>query len=115
MALRFGRPGEATSDVPATASWRAFALVAVALVIGQGSLSLVAAALPLYLSNLGVATARIGIEVSASNFVAIGCTLLVGPVINRLGPHRLLRAGMGCYLVAAIGMLVVSGEVAAVV
>jgi MFS family permease len=114
MTLRLGHPAEAASDIPTTASWRTFTLVAVALVIGQGSLSLVAAALSLYLSDLGVSTARIGVEVSASNVVAIGCTLLVGPVINRLGPHRLLRAGMACYLVAAVGLLLLPGEVAAV-
>src|SRR3954454_11479686 len=114
MALGTDPPGEAVAETVSTASWRAFALVGAALVIGQGSLSLVAAALPLHLAHLGAATARIGTEVSASNFVAVICTLLVGPVINRLGPHRLMRAGMGCYLVAAIGLLVLPSEAAIV-
>lgn len=112
MALRPARPGDAAAPAPSPdASWRAFAIVAVALLIGQGSLSLVAAALPLHLAHLGAATARIGSEVSAANFVAIVCTLVVGPAINRLGPQRLLRAGMVCYLLAAVGLLALPGEV----
>lgn len=93
------------------ATWRSFAVVALALVIGQGSLSLVSAALPLHLSGLGVPEARIGAEVGAANLVGLVCTLLVGPLINRAGPHRLMRAGMACYLVAAVGLLTLPGEV----
>lgn len=113
MARRSGH-GEAPPAATPTASWRAFALVALALLIGQGSLSLVGAALPLYLADLGAATARIGIEVGVSNVVAIGGTLLIGPVINRFGAHRLLSGGMGCYLVASIGLLALPGEALAV-
>src|SRR5690349_19344780 len=105
MAQGSSPPAGATAETVSTASWRAFALVAAALMIGQGSLSLVAAPLPLYLAHLGAATARIGTEVSSSNLIAVACTLLVGPVINRLGPHRLMRAGMVFYLVAALGLL----------
>ncbi|MFN8514591.1 MAG: MFS transporter [Chloroflexia bacterium] len=100
------------SEAPASeATWRTFAIVAAAIIIGQGSLSLVSAALPLHLSGIGVPEARIGAEVGSANLVGLVCTLLVGPLINRAGPHRLLRAGMGCYLVAAIGLLLVHGEV----
>jgi MFS family permease len=93
------------------ATWRSFAIVATSLVIGQGSLSLVSAALPLHLSGLGVPDARIGAEVGVANLVGLVCTLLVGPLINRAGPHRLMRAGMACYLVAAVGLLLLPGEV----
>ena len=106
---------DAAADLPApTASWRAFAIVAAAIVIGQGSLSLVAAALPLYLANLGVPTARIGAEVGAANLVGLVCTILVGPLINRSGPVRLLRAGMACNVVAALGLLALPTEAAVV-
>jgi DHA1 family bicyclomycin/chloramphenicol resistance-like MFS transporter len=114
VAQESGPPGEAMATPVSTASWQAFALVATALMIGQGSLSLVAAPLPLYLARLGVGTTRIGTEVSASNLVAVACTLLVGPVINRLGPHRLMRTGMGFYLVAALGLLLLPSELAVV-
>ena len=103
--------GAAASSPAPAPTWRSFAIVAVAIILGQGSLSLVAAALPLHLVRLGAAEARIGAEVSAANFLAIGCTLLVGPLINRLGPRRLLRGGMVCYLVAGIGLLAFPGEV----
>lgn len=92
------------------ASWRTFGIVAAAIVIGQGGQSLVSASLPLYLAHLGAAEARIGAEVGAANLVGLACTLLVGPFINRVGPHRLLRAGMACYLAAALGFLVLPGE-----
>src|SRR5207237_366930 len=61
MAHGAGPPGEAGADAASTASWRAFALVAAALVLGQGSLSPVAAALPLYLADRGAASARAGV------------------------------------------------------
>jgi MFS family permease len=97
----------------ASASWGRFAAVAVALLFGQGSFYLMAAALPLYLRHLGAATARIGAEVGVSSLVATAGTLLIGPFINRWGPKRLLLAGMLCYLGAALGLLVLPTESAA--
>jgi MFS family permease len=96
--------------MPATASWAAFAAAATILIVAQGSLYLVAAALPLYLHHLGAATAHIGTEVGAGNLAGVACTIAAGPLINRWGPHRLLLAGVACYLVAASAMLALPSE-----
>ena len=104
----------ASSEHSPTATWATFAIVAVMVIIGQGSLSLISAALPLYLASLGAAEARIGAEVGAANLVGLICTLLVGPLINRSGPVRLLRAGMACFVVAALGLLALPSEAAVV-
>jgi MFS family permease len=114
MAHGAGPPGAAGAETASAASWRAFAPVAAALLLAQGSLAPVAAALPLYLADRGAAPARIGTEVGAASLVALGGALLVGPAINRLGPPRLLRAGLGCCLLAALGLLALPGEAAAV-
>src|SRR5438067_2072386 len=75
MALGSGPSGEAGADAASAASWRAFALVAAALLLAQGSLSPVTAALPLYLADRGAAPARIGSEVGAASLVALGGAL----------------------------------------
>jgi MFS family permease len=83
------------------------------MLVGQGSVFLMTAALPLYLRHLGAATARIGPEVGAWSFTGVLGTLAVGPFIDRWGPKRLLLAGMLCYAATSLGMLALASEGAA--
>jgi MFS family permease len=102
--------GQTAEAIPAGASWVRFATVGTALLVGQGSFYLTAAALPLYLRHLGVATAHIGSEVGVASFVGVLGTLAIGPFIDRWGSQRLLLAGMLCYTAAALGMLWLPSE-----
>ncbi len=99
-----------TSRATTAASWPRFLVVGLAIAIGQGSVSLITAALSLYLRALGAAPDRIGTEVTASSIVAVICTLGTGPLINRWGAKLMLLAGMGAYLVAALGLFALPGE-----
>lgn len=90
-----------------------FSLLGLGIVLAQGSLFLGAAALPLYLHHLGVATDRIGLEVGASSFAGMICTVAAGPLINRWGPNRVSQVGLACYLMAAVGFLALPSEAAA--
>jgi MFS family permease len=96
-----------------TAAWGMLLAVGIAITIGQASTTLVVAPLSLYLRTLGVPASRIGFEVGASSVLATVCTLGVGPLINRWGPKPLLLAGMGAYVLAALGLLAVPSELAA--
>jgi MFS family permease len=94
----------------AALSWRAVATVGTLLVIAQAGVYLIPSALPLYLRHLGAAPVHIGVEVGASNLAAVVFTLFCGPLINRWGPSRLMIGGVVCYLLAALGMLLVPSE-----
>ncbi len=96
------------------ASWGAFVAVGAVVAVGQCSPMLVTAALSLYLHALGAATDRVGVEISTASVVAMVCTLSVGPLINRWGAKRLLLAGTGAYLIAALGLLALPTEPAVV-
>jgi MFS family permease len=95
------------------AVWGMLLAVGLAITIGQFSTALVVAPLSLYLRSLGVPAGRIGFEVGASSVLATVATLGVGPLINRWGPKSLLLAGMGAYLLAALGLLAAPSELAA--
>src|SRR5215467_11405689 len=94
----------------AALSWRGIAALGTLLVIAQAGVYLIPSALPLYLRHLGAAPVHIGVEVGASNLAAVAFTLLAGPLINRWGPSRLMLGGVVCYLLAALGMLLVPAE-----
>lgn len=113
-----------TTSVPAPTShgsgsgdngstWGRLLHIGLALMIAQGSTTLVVVPLSLYLRSLGAPAGRIGIEVGASSVLATVCTLGVGPLINRWGAKPLLQLGMGAYLLAALGLLAIPSEVAA--
>jgi MFS family permease len=94
----------------AAPSWRGVAAVGMLLVVAQAGVYLIPSALPLYLRHLGAAPAHIGVEVGASNLAVVAFTLLAGPLINRWGPSRLMFGGVVCYLLAALGMLLIPAE-----
>lgn len=100
--------GTSAPAAPRAGSWGAFAALAVAMIVAQGSIFLIAAALPLMLQHRGAAPARIGTEVGVASLTGTIGTLVVGPSINRWGPRRLLLYGMVCYFVASLGMLLPS-------
>lgn len=91
-------------------TWGRLLIIGLALMIAQGSTTLVVVPLSLYLRSLGAPDGRIGIEVGASSVLATACTLGVGPLINRWGAKPLLQLGMGAYLLAALGLLAVPSE-----
>jgi MFS family permease len=99
-----------TRATGAALSWRGVAAVGTLVVIAQAGVYLIPVALPLYLRHLGAAPAHIGFEVGASNLAAVAFTLFSGPLINRWGPSRLMFGGVVCYLLAALGMLLVPAE-----
>jgi MFS family permease len=94
----------------AAPSWRGVAAVGILLVVAQAGVYLIPSALPLYLRQLGAAPVHIGLEVGASNLAVVAFTLLSGPLINRWGASRLMFGGVVCYLLAALGMLLVPAE-----
>jgi MFS family permease len=85
-------------------------LVGASLALTQIGFYLTAAALPLYLRDLGAAQGRIGLEVGLGNLAALIATIALGPAINRRGAQLFLRAGAVLYLAAAVGMLLVAHE-----
>ncbi len=100
----------ATESAPES-DWRTFTLVGVALAVTQLAYYLTAAALPLYLRDLGAAPSRIGFEVGLGSVAGLALTFLVGPALNRYGSDVFLRLGGVLYLVAAGGMLLLRHEV----
>ncbi|HEY7780319.1 MAG TPA: MFS transporter [Ktedonobacterales bacterium] len=108
-------PGGASPDggAPPRLGWPTLAAAGWLLVLEQCSLYLLAAALPLYLEHLGAARQRIGIETGAASLAAVLCTPLVGPLIDRWGPRRLMLLGTAAYVVAAAGLIALPYEVAA--
>jgi len=102
-----GAPGAAES-----ADWRTFFVVGAVLIVTQLGFYLTAAALPLYLHDLGAAQDRIGLEVGLGNVTALMVTLVLGPALNRYGSRVFLIGGAGLYLVTGIGMLAIAHEAA---
>jgi len=102
---------QAATESTTDSDWRTFTLVGVALAVTQLEYYLAAAALPLYLRDLGAAPSRIGFEVGLGSIAGLALTFLVGPALNRYGADRFLRLGGLVYLVAAAGMLVLRHEV----
>jgi MFS family permease len=100
-----------TALQPARIGW-SFLLVGGVLGLTQLGFYLTAAALPLYLRDLGAAQGRIGLEVGLGNFAALLVTLFLGPAINRYGPQRFLRLGAAFYLITTLGMLLLGNEFA---
>ncbi len=108
--MRKRDPSPAPADSEPDPDWRTFTLVAVALAVTQLSYNLTAAALSLYLRDLGAAPGRIGFEVGLGNIAGLALAFLVGPALNRYGSDRFLRLGGLLYLVAAVGMLLLRQE-----
>src|SRR5215469_11129847 len=99
-----------TEGTGAALSWPGVAAVGTLVVIAQAGVYMIPVVLPLYLRRLGAAPVHIGFEVGASNLAAVAFTLFSGPLINRWGPPRLMLGGVVCYLLAALGMLLVPAE-----
>jgi MFS family permease len=93
-----------------TATWSTFLLIGAVVVVSQLGYYLTAAALPLYLHDLGAAQGRIGTEVGLGNAASLLVTLALGPAINRYGARLFLRAGALFYLLAAVGMVAFEQE-----
>jgi MFS family permease len=91
--------------------WRAFISVGLALLTTQTAFYFTAAALPLYLHDLGAGQARIGLEVGTANVVGMIANFVIGPVLDRYGPRRFLALGAIIYLVTSAGMLLLPYEV----
>lgn len=102
----------ATAGPIEPADWRTFGLVGAVIMVTQLGFYLTAAALPLYLHDLGAAEGRIGLEVGLGNVTALAVTLVLGPALNRYGSRVFLSTGATIYLVAAVGMLTLADEAA---
>lgn len=102
----------ATAPPQVSPPWRTFVLIGVVLGLTQLGYYLTAAALPLYLRDLGASQGRIGFEVGLGNLAGVAVTLFVGPAINRRGPEVFLRAGALLYAFTALGMLIFQQEIA---
>ena len=101
---------QAATESATDSDWRTFTLVGVALAVTQLAYYLTAAALPLYLRDLGAAPSRIGFEVGLGSIAGLALTFLIGPALNRYAADVFLRLGGLVYLVAATGMLVLRHE-----
>jgi MFS family permease len=97
------------SPVP-SARYGPLLFVGASLALTQIGFYLTAAALPLYLRDLGAAQGRIGLEVGLGSLAALIATIALGPAINRRGAQLFLRAGAILYLAASLGMLLAAQE-----
>lgn len=89
---------------------RTFVVAGLVVAITQLGFFITAAALPLYLRDLGAAEGRVGLEVGAGNLVGVFITFVLGPALNRFGPRPFITLGAALYFVAAIAMLAVRAE-----
>ena len=80
------------------------------MVCAQLSYFLTISALPLYLQHVGAPVARIGIDIGIGSVVALSLTLLVGPLLNRVGTRVFLALGAVIYVVACALMLAIQLE-----
>src|SRR3954469_23547944 len=95
---------EATDVGDGTAAWRVGVVAGAAVVFTQVGVSLTAAALPLYLLDLGASRGRIGLEVGAGSLAAVLGMLALGPALNRRGARPFLALGAALCLVSALAM-----------
>jgi MFS family permease len=87
-----------------------FAMAGLAVLLTQTGVSLTAAALPLYLRDLGAPSGRIGLEVGAGFLAGVLAMLALGPALNRRGPRPFLLLGGVLGLTSALAMLAVPSE-----
>ncbi|GAC1443447.1 MAG: hypothetical protein NVSMB52_01850 [Chloroflexota bacterium] len=106
------REGTSPPQAAPTVDWGRFVLVGSILGLTQLGFFLTAAALPLYLHDLGAPQGRIGLDIGLGNFAALAVTLVLGPAINRRGPETFLRVGGLLYVLTAVGMLLIGNELA---
>jgi MFS family permease len=92
--------------------WWGFAAAGLVLSLTQLGYYLTAAALPLYLRDLGAAQGRIGLEIGLGSMLSLAVTLLMGPAINRYGSVVFVRVGGGAYVLTSLGMVLFPNEVA---
>lgn len=105
------RENETIESVLSAGAWRSLLVVSATLGVTQLGYYLTAAALPLYLRDIGAPENRIGLEVGVGNIVGVLLTLALGPAINRRGAALFLRISGTLYLLAAVGMLLIRAEV----
>jgi MFS family permease len=94
-------PPDTASDAQA---YRSFFLVGLVLAITQLSFYLMAAALPLYLRDIGAAQSRIGLEVNLGSLFALALVFAGGPAINRYGSGVFLRLSALVFVLVSLGM-----------
>jgi MFS family permease len=84
------------------------ARLGVALFFAQTAFNLYGAALPLYLSSLGLDATPIGLLVGVAGIAELVGALAVGPAIDRFGGRALLLVGAACYLIASLGYMLLT-------